>query len=65
LRQLLDTGLKTLADNSGKDGLPPAPDTSTRPGEVPPPPVDVTVDSDLQQQQSDADRMEREAPPQD
>jgi hypothetical protein len=65
LRQLLDSGLKTLADNSGKNGLPAAPDISTRPGEVPPPAVDVSVDSDIQQQQSDADRMEREAPPQD
>jgi hypothetical protein len=63
LRQLLDTGLKNLADNSGRNGLPSAPDVTTRAGEVPPPEVDVTVDSDLEQQQSDADRMEREASP--
>jgi hypothetical protein len=65
LRQLLDSGLKTLADNSGRNGLPSAPDTTTRAGEVPLPEVDASVDSDIQQQQSDADRMEQEAPPQD
>ena len=65
LRQLLDTGLKTLADNSGRNGLPPAPDTSTRAGEVPPPDADANVDRDIEQQERDADRMEQEAPPQD
>jgi hypothetical protein len=65
LRQLLDTGLKTLADNSGRNGLPSAPDTTTRAGEVPPPEVDANVETDLQEQLSDADRIEREAAPQD
>jgi hypothetical protein len=65
LRQLLDTGLKALADNSGKNGLPLAPDTNTRPGEVPPPTPDGNVDSDLQHQQKDADQMEKELQQQD
>ena len=65
LRQLLDTGLRTLADNSGRDGLPAAPDTVTRSGEVPEPAIDANVESDAQQQQSAADRIEAEASPQD
>ena len=63
LRQLLDTGLTTLADNSGRDGLPAAPDTATRAGEVPAPAIDANVESEAQQQQSDADRVEAEASP--
>jgi hypothetical protein len=62
LREMLDAGLKTLADNSGKNGLPAAPDTSTKGGEVPPPAADTNVDSELQQQQKDADQTEAEVP---
>jgi hypothetical protein len=65
LRQLLDTGLKTLADNSGRDGLPAAPDTAVRAGEVPLPTIDANVETDAKQLQSDADRIEAEAPAQD
>ena len=57
-RQTLDAGLKSLADDSGKNGLPKAPDTSTTAGEVPPPTPDANVDSDLQQQEKDADQLE-------
>jgi hypothetical protein len=64
-RELLDAGLKSLAQNSGKDGLPAAPDTSTKSGEVPAPTPDGNVDSELQQQQKDADQTEAEVPQQD
>ena len=57
-RQTLDAGLKSLAENSGKSGLPKAPDTSTKAGEVPAPTPDANVDSDLQQQEKDADQLE-------
>ena len=64
-REVLDAGLKSLAQNSGKDGLPAAPDTSTKAGEVPAPTADGNVDSELQQQQKDADQTEAEVPQQD
>lgn len=56
-REQIDSGLKTLADNQGKNGLPAAPDAATRPGEVPPPPADDAV-SELNQQQADANQTE-------
>ncbi len=55
--QQIDAGLKTLADNQGKNGLPRAPDTRTSAGEVPPPSPD-DVQSDLQKQQADANQTE-------
>jgi hypothetical protein len=61
-REQLDTGLKTLADKSGKDGLPKAPDTTTKAGEVPAPTADTNVDSELQQQQKDADETDADVP---
>jgi hypothetical protein len=64
-REVLDAGLKQLADKSGKDGLPAAPDTSTKAGEVPAPSADTNVDNELQQQQKDADQTEAEVPQQD
>jgi hypothetical protein len=57
-RVSLEGGLKSLAENSGKNGIPAAPDTTTTAGEVPAPTPDSTVDSDLQQQQKDADQLE-------
>jgi hypothetical protein len=56
----VDAGLKTLADNSGKGGLPPAPDTGTTAGEVPPPPPDPNAQSALQDQQKEADQSEQQ-----
>jgi hypothetical protein len=56
----VDSGLKTLADNSGKGGLPPAPDTGTSAGEVPLPPPDANVDSALQAQQAEANQTENQ-----
>lgn len=57
-RVSLEGGLKSLAENSGKNGVPAAPDTGTTAGEVPAPTPDNNVDSDLQQQQKDADQLE-------
>ena len=59
-RETLDAGLKSLAENAGKNGLPTAPDTSTTAGEVPAPTPDANVDSDLEQQQKEADQLEAE-----
>ncbi len=56
-RQQIDSGLKTLADNQGKNGLPKSPDTSTSAGEVPAPSPD-DVQAELQKQQADANQTE-------
>ena len=56
-RQQIDTGLRTLADNQGKNGLPSAPDTRTSAGEAPAPSPD-DVQADLQKQQADANQTE-------
>jgi hypothetical protein len=57
-REQVDSGLKTLASNSGQGGLPPAPDTGTSAGEIPPPPPDANAGSALQAQQQAADQTE-------
>lgn len=59
-REKLDNGLKTLADNSGKNGLPKAPDTATSNGEVAPPTPDAGADADLQDQQKSAEQAEQD-----
>jgi hypothetical protein len=56
-RQQIDSGLKTLANNQGKNGLPAAPDTRTSAGEVPAPAPD-DVQTELQKQQADANQTE-------
>jgi hypothetical protein len=61
-REQLDAGLKTLADNQGKNGMPSAPDTTTTAGEVPPPAPDASAEADLQQQQKSADQTEANVP---
>jgi hypothetical protein len=57
-REQVDSGLKTLADNAGKNGLPSAPDTGTTPGEVPPPVPDAGAENQLQAQQVQADQVQ-------
>jgi hypothetical protein len=57
-REQLDSGLKALADNSGKNGLPNAPDTGTTSGEVPAPPPDAGAADQLQTQQQQADQTQ-------
>jgi hypothetical protein len=59
-REQIDAGLKTLAENQGKGGLPAAPDTRTQPGEVPPPEPDANIATMLQHQQHQADQTEKE-----
>ncbi|MGB9233024.1 MAG: hypothetical protein WCC04_01320 [Terriglobales bacterium] len=61
LRQNMSQGMKEMADKSGKDGLPTAPDTKTTAGEVPAPTADTNVENDLQQTQKDADQAEADA----
>jgi hypothetical protein len=59
-REKMDSGLKTLADNSGKNGLPKAPDTGTTAGEVPAPQPDADAGDELQNQQKDAESAEQD-----
>ena len=59
-REKLDSGLKSLAENQGKNGLPPAPDTGTVAGEVPPAQPDTDAANELQNEQSQADKTEQE-----
>ena len=61
MRQQMSQGMKEMADNSGKNGLPTAPDTKTTAGEVPPPAPDTNAATDLQQTQKDADQAEADA----
>ena len=58
LREQMDSGLKTLAGNSGQGGLPAVPDTGTSAGEVPPAPPDASAGSALQAQQQAANQTE-------
>jgi hypothetical protein len=65
-REKLDSGLKSLAENQGKNGLPSAPDTGTVAGEVPPAQPDTDAAKELEDEQNQADKTEREvqkAPP--
>lgn len=57
-REHLDTGLKELASNQGKGGIPAAPDTNTVNGEVPPAAPDIDAEHKLQAQQAEADQAE-------
>jgi hypothetical protein len=58
LRGQVDSGLKSLAANSGQGGLPTAPDTGTSAGEVPLPNPDASANSALQAQQQAANQTE-------
>ena len=58
-REQIDAGLQNLAKNSGKNGLPAAPDTTTIGGA--PPAADADADKQLQQQQKEATQAEAEA----
>jgi len=58
----MDAGLKTLADNSGKNGLPPGPAANPRqnPDGTAAPDDATVVTAKLKQQMQDADQTERE-----
>jgi len=58
-REQIDTGLKQLADNQGKNGLPAAPDTSTSAAaDVPTPQPDQDAQTQLQDLQNEADKAD-------
>jgi len=59
-QEQLDAGMKTLAAKQGTEGLPKAPDTTTRPGEVPVPASDPSATKALDEQQTLADKTEAE-----
>jgi len=61
-REQIDTGMKQLADNQGKNGFPPAPAASPRlvaDGQAPAEQAS-TVEQALMQQQADASQAEQE-----
>src|SRR5579862_9263330 len=57
-RESLKDGMGDLAKKNGTGGLPKAPDTSTKNGDVPAPPPDKSAEKSLQDQQSAADQAE-------
>ncbi len=59
--QQVDSGLKTLASNSGTGGLPKAPDTSTTAGEVPQPTADSSAAAQLTSASQAADQADAAA----
>jgi hypothetical protein len=59
-REKLDNGLKALAENQGKNGLPKAPDVSTVAGEAPAPTPDSNAGTELEHQEKDADKTEKQ-----
>jgi len=54
----LESGMKDLSAKQGTGGLPKAPDTTTKPSDVPPPPPDNGAAKALEDQQSAADQAE-------
>jgi hypothetical protein len=59
-REQLKDGMGELAKKQGTGGLPKAPDTSTKDGDVPAPPPDKNAEKALTDQQSAADQAETE-----
>ena len=59
-REQLKDGMGELAKKQGTGGLPKAPDTSTKSGDVPPPQPDKSAEKTLQDQQASADQAEGE-----
>jgi hypothetical protein len=57
-REQLTSGMGELAKKQGTGGLPKAPDTSTKDGEVPAPPPDKSAAKALEEQQATADQTE-------
>src|ERR1019366_7649447 len=53
-----NTGMGELAKKQGTGGIPKAPDTGTKPSDVPPPPADTTAEKTLQDQQQAADQTD-------
>jgi hypothetical protein len=57
-REQIDSGLKVLAENQGKSGMPNAPDTAITAGEVPAPPPDSSAQANLEDQRKNAEKAE-------
>ena len=60
-REQLKDGMGELAKKNGSGGLPKAPDTTTKDGDIPAPPPDKSVEKNLTEQQTSADQAETEA----
>jgi len=59
-REQMDTGLKTLAENQGKNGIPSGPALNPRQNPDGKAAEDLTATADLQKQQQDAEQAEKE-----
>ena len=57
-QEQLDSGLQTMAQKSGTNGLPKAPDSNTTSGEVQAPKPDPTAAGQLEDQQKEANQIE-------
>jgi hypothetical protein len=57
-QEQLTTGMAELAKRQGTNGMPRAPDTSTKASDVPPPKPDADAAKMLQEQQAEADKIE-------
>ena len=62
LREQVDSGLQTLAQNGGEAGLPQSPDASTMASAIPPPAPDPGAANQLQAEQVQADQIEGQVP---
>ncbi len=62
LRQQIDTGLQTLAQNTGDAGLPQPPDTEMTAADVPAPSPDPGAPAQIQAEQNLADQLEGQVP---
>jgi len=59
-QEQLDAGMKKLASVQGTEGIPTAPDTGTRPGEIPLPAADSMAAKALDDQRTQADQTDLE-----
>jgi hypothetical protein len=60
-QEKIDNGMKEMASKQGTGGMPAAPDTATKPSDVPPPAADNTAATQLADQQKQADQAESDA----
>ncbi len=54
----LQDGMKDMAKKQGTNGMPKAPDTSTKAGDVPEPKADPDAAKDIKAESADADKVE-------
>jgi hypothetical protein len=60
-QEQIDNGMKEMASKAGTNGMPKAPDTATKPSDVPPPDPDKTAAKAIEDQDKSADQAETDA----